>query len=89
MLQQAAKGPYFLGNEYSLADVAIAPFLQRLYATGRFVESEDFEFELVKANPRLAEFIKGTLARPSVQETYCGDAPLIEMMQKKFGLTKA
>jgi glutathione S-transferase len=88
LLQQASSGPYFLGEEYSLADVAIAPFLLRLYCLGKFVEGEDFEFEQVKANPRLAEFVKGSTSRPSTQETYCGDAFLVEVFQKKFGLTK-
>jgi glutathione S-transferase len=88
LLQESASGPYFLGEQFSLADIAIAPFVLRLYAfTSNFV-ARDFEFEQVKANPRLAEFIKGITSRPSVEATYIGDAGYAELIGKRFNLTK-
>jgi glutathione S-transferase len=87
LLQESSSGPYFLGDQYSLADIAITPFALRLYASVRFI-SDDFEFEQVEANPRLAEFFKGIMSRPSAQETYCGDKVFIEGLQQMFGLTK-
>lgn len=70
-----------------MADIGIATFALRLYAVAHFID-KDFEFEQVNASPRLAEFFKGITSRPSVQETYCGDAAYIQIMQEKFGLSK-
>jgi glutathione S-transferase len=45
-----------------------------------------FEFEAVKSNPRLAEFIEGISNRPSVKETYIGDKEYFEALVKRFNL---
>lgn len=87
LLQSSATGPYFLGEQFSLADAAIAPFLLRLYSVAHFID-KDYEFEQVKASPRLAEFFKGVKTKPSIQETYCGDEAYAEILQKKYSLTK-
>lgn len=85
MLQQSATGPYFLGDQYSLADIAIAPFILRINAF-RKVALKGFEFDAVKANSRLAEFIEGISSRPTVQETYVGDKVFLEVMAKRFNI---
>lgn len=85
MLQQSATGPYFLGNEFSLADIAIAPFVLRINGFNK-VALKGFEFEAVKSNPRLAEFIQGITSRPTVKETYVGDEQYLEVLAKRFNL---
>lgn len=87
MTQQSATGPYFLGEEFSLADIAIAPFVLRIHAFNKVILN-DFHFEAVKSNPRLAEFIKGIISRPTVRETYAGDDKYIDVLAKRFGVTK-
>jgi glutathione S-transferase len=82
--QQAASGPYFLGEQYSLADVAIAPFYARIRATNQFGWGVS-DLEAVKSNSRLAEFLNGITDRPSFKDTYIGDETLTEMMKERFG----
>ncbi|KAL9548454.1 hypothetical protein MBANPS3_005667 [Mucor bainieri] len=87
LLQQSKTGPYFLGEEYSLADVAIAPFVLRIHALLEHI-LDGYKFEAVQNNPRLHEFITGALQRPSVQETWFGDEKFIEAMSARFNLKK-
>lgn len=87
MLQQSKTGPYFLGDEYSLADVAIAPFVLRIHALLEQV-LDGYKFEAIKSNPRLHEFISGALQRPSAKETWVGDEKFIEAMNTRFNLKK-
>ncbi|KAI8349684.1 glutathione S-transferase [Blakeslea trispora] len=78
---QSPHGPYFLGEAFSMADIAIAPFLARMRATNHQM---GFSMDVVKESPRLYEYIQGCTSRPSFKETYCGDEPLIEFKKKKF-----
>ncbi|RCI04033.1 hypothetical protein CU098_004651 [Rhizopus stolonifer] len=81
--QQSATGPYFLGEQFSLADVAIAPFVIRIHTINQTLLN-GLELETVKSSPRLTEFIKALIARPSVQETWIGDKELVTFLQKRF-----
>lgn len=87
MTQQSATGPYFLGEQFSLADIAIAPFILRILAFNKLILN-DFHFDAVKSNPRLAEFIKGIISRPTVQETFVGDEKFVDLLVSRFGFTK-
>lgn len=87
MTQQSATGPYFLGNEFSLADIAIAPFFLRILGFSK-VYLKDYQFEAVKTHPRLEEFINGITTRPSVTETYVGDEEYIKRFSERYNLTK-
>jgi glutathione S-transferase len=87
LLQQSATGPYFLGEEFSLADVSLAPFIQRIHGFNVIV-LDGYMFEAIKNSPRLAEFIKGILSRPTVQETYCGDEKYTSVLVERFGFSK-
>jgi hypothetical protein len=49
---------------------------------------DGFEFEAVKSNPRLAEFLAGIAERPSVKETFIGDEKFVEQIQARFNLKK-
>lgn len=88
LLQESSTGPYFLGEQFSLADIAIAPFVLRLYASATNFIARDFEFEQVKESPRLAEFIKGITSRPSVQETFIGVDTYADTIGARFNLTR-
>ncbi|KAI8364946.1 glutathione S-transferase [Blakeslea trispora] len=80
--KQSSNGPYFLGNEFSVADIAIAPFLARILATNKYM---GYSMNVVKESPRLEEFIRGNISRPSVEKTWCGDDTLIRFAKEKYG----
>ncbi|KAG1463809.1 hypothetical protein G6F56_005207 [Rhizopus delemar] len=87
LVQQSSSGPYFLGNEYSLADIAIAPFVARILGFNKLF-LDGYEFEALKKYPRITEFFTGVLSRPSFNETYCGDQAYIDILAKKFNVVK-
>ncbi|KAI7907543.1 thioredoxin-like protein [Cokeromyces recurvatus] len=83
LVKESASGPYFLGEQFSLADIAIAPFIMRIFAFNkRYLNG--YEFDAIKSSTRLAEFFKGITSRPSVKETYIGDEGYIEGLQKRY-----
>ncbi|SAL99073.1 hypothetical protein [Absidia glauca] len=85
LLEQSQTGPYFLGDQFSLADIALGPFVARILATASLFEKENlFQFNAVKQNPRLAEFFKGVVSRPSFKDTYLGDQLFIDLINKRF-----
>ncbi|KAI9472167.1 MAG: thioredoxin-like protein [Benjaminiella poitrasii] len=83
LLQESATGPYFLGDQFSLADIAIAPFALRMNGFNRLCLKE-FEFEAVKSCPRLTQFFDGLATRPSIQENYYGDEAYFELLDGLF-----
>lgn len=85
LLEQAPSGPYFLGSEYSLADIAIAPFAARLGAVQKFLLN-GYVPEAVGESPRLAEFLKGIVSRPTFEKTYVGDKTFAELVAKRYNL---
>lgn len=85
MKQQSSTGPYFLGEQFSLADVALAPFILRLHAFLNAV-LDNYEFEAVKNSSRLASFIEGLSTRPSAKETYVGDEKYVNILVTRFGV---
>ncbi|KAI9033550.1 thioredoxin-like protein [Phycomyces nitens] len=82
--EQSKEGPYFLGNEYSLADVAITPFLGRLLLAVKYWAG-DYKHEAIRNSPRLESFIKGALARPSYATTV-DEAQLLKLYVSRFKL---
>jgi glutathione S-transferase len=85
LLEQSQTGPYFLGDHFSLADIALGPFIARILATASLFEKENsFQFNAIKQNPRLAEFSKGVVSRPSFKDTYLGDQIFIDLINKRF-----
>jgi glutathione S-transferase len=56
-----ADGPYLAGNAYSLADIAILPYI---YAF------REVRPELMTAHPRVGEWYERVMARPAVQAAY-------------------
>lgn len=87
LLHQSKTGPYFLGENFSLADAAIAPHYLRINALKKHL-LDGFEFEAIKTNPRLAEFLNGIAERPSVKETFIGEEKFVELIQTRFNFKK-
>lgn len=85
LLEQATSGPYFLGDQYSIADIAIAPFLTRVLAIQK-AYLKDVKFDIIDQSPRLQQFFDGLTTRPSHVETYCGDNYLIDAFVSRWGV---
>ena len=62
MEEDLARGPWMTGNTFSLADIAVLPFVERFQANG-------FGDEVTK-RPRLADWFARTQERPAVKEAY-------------------
>ena len=62
---QEIKGPYFLGDEFSLADVAIAPWIMRDY-----VLSEHRGYSREAVSPKWKAYCEAIEQRPSVSNTF-------------------
>ncbi|KAI9497063.1 glutathione S-transferase [Zychaea mexicana] len=86
LLEQAPSGPYFLGSEYSLADIAIAPIVAR-QAAGFKAFLNGLEIEAVKKYPRLQEWLEGIVSRPTFKETYPGDEIVINFYKKEWNVS--
>jgi glutathione S-transferase len=56
-----AEGPYLAGSQYTLADIAILPYVQAFSMTRP---------ELLQTHPRLKEWYERVMARPAVKTTY-------------------
>jgi glutathione S-transferase len=69
------KGPFFLGDDFSLVDLALAPFWQRFICVGGHYFGLTFPDE--PAFDRLALWWEATSSRPSVANTICCEARLI------------
>ncbi|OBZ85508.1 hypothetical protein A0J61_06442 [Choanephora cucurbitarum] len=83
LLEQAPTGPYFLGQSFSLADVAISPFFLRLQSFNKLC-FDGFGDDILKECPRLLEFYQGISSRPSSQETFMGDKAFIDFQDSIF-----
>ncbi|KAI9270345.1 glutathione S-transferase [Phascolomyces articulosus] len=86
LLEQAPTGPYFLGTQFSLADIAIAPFYLRQEATHKLLLN-GFQPESLNKYPRVKEWLEGISSRPSVKESYPGDEFINENFKKRWGLS--
>ncbi|KAI8062115.1 glutathione S-transferase [Gongronella butleri] len=83
LLEQAPTGPYFLGETYSVADIAFAPHIGRFLAfTKHFVNG--YRPAAFESYPRVNEFVQGILSRPSFKESYLGDEEYAAFIKKRF-----
>ncbi|KAF9912628.1 hypothetical protein EC991_010054 [Linnemannia zychae] len=83
------EGPYFLGDQFSYADLALAPFLARGYlATAFHEESIQKAFdERLKANKNLQRFLawrEAVVERPSVLKSTPSKEVVIDAFRNKF-----
>ncbi|KAJ2957061.1 hypothetical protein NQZ79_g7169 [Umbelopsis isabellina] len=81
LLEQASEGPYFLGSEYSIADINIAPFVYRFQLlVNKFLKDEgELQYN---EYPRLKQFIEGVVERDSFKATIAPDELLESSFQK-------
>ncbi|KAG0348742.1 hypothetical protein BG004_004318 [Podila humilis] len=87
VIRPGEEGPYFLGNKFTLADVAIAPFLVRWFLIDtyhRVPGAPDFleEKEVRSKVPRFLAWKEALLARESVKATTPDLAKMIELLKK-------
>ena len=77
-----SKGPYLLGEEFTLADIHIVPFIQRLVITlGHWKQ-----YELPKEKfPSLLAWIDACLSRESVLESSMSKEKTIEVYERFVG----
>jgi len=59
------KGPFFLGEEFSLADIAIVPFLFRFAFTLKHYR----DFDIYDIDPRIKTWVDAAKSRPAFIET--------------------
>ncbi|KAK3842024.1 MAG: glutathione S-transferase [Linnemannia gamsii] len=82
-------GPYFLGAQFSYADLALAPFLARGYLVTAFHEEsvqKAFD-ERLKANKNLQRFLawrEAVVERPSVQKSLPSKEVVLDAYRTKF-----
>ncbi len=72
MERDLERGPWLTGETFSLADIAVLPFVERFIANGfgEHVESA--------ARPRLADWFARIMARPAVEKAYAFADPETE-----------
>ncbi|KAF9275294.1 hypothetical protein BGZ68_010892 [Mortierella alpina] len=85
-----ATGPFFLGERFTFADLAIAPFLARFFLISAFQEDQDtvrkeFEQSLLENSnlKRFNEWRHAIVARASVQKA-TADEESIKNLYRKF-----
>ncbi|KAK4272915.1 hypothetical protein QN277_021406 [Acacia crassicarpa] len=72
-------GPFFLG-QFSLVDVAYAPFIERFQISF----SEIFKHDITAGRPRLAAWIKELNKSDAYKQTKVDPAEFIEFFKKRF-----
>jgi glutathione S-transferase len=81
LLEQAPEGPYFLGSEYSIADINIAPFVYRFQLLVNQFLKDDGELQF-NEYPRLKQFVQGIVERDSFKATIAPNELLESSFQK-------
>ncbi|KAI7853305.1 hypothetical protein BDC45DRAFT_557927 [Circinella umbellata] len=83
--RQSSTGSYFLGNDYSLADIALAPFIARNLAINKgFLGG--YIPKPITDRPRLQDFVNGILSCPSFKETYIEDEAVVDDVASALGI---
>ena len=77
-----SKGPYFLGEEFSLADLHTLPFIQRLVITLKHFK--DYELPKDKFS-KLLLWLDSCLDRESVKESSMTKEKTIEVYERFVG----
>lgn len=72
-------GPYFLGEQFTLADIHLLPFMQRLVVTLKYWKN----YELPSAKfPKLLFWLDACLSRESVEISSMSDEKMIEVYKR-------
>ncbi|KAI8578646.1 hypothetical protein K450DRAFT_245881 [Umbelopsis ramanniana AG] len=82
LLEQSQEGPYFLGKEYSIADVNVAPFAYRLKVLVSHFFKDEIELIDFAKYPRVKEFLAGITERDSFKATIASEEYLAQAYEK-------
>eukprot|EP01103_Thecamoeba_quadrilineata_P009828 TRINITY_DN1999_c0_g5_i1.p1 TRINITY_DN1999_c0_g5~~TRINITY_DN1999_c0_g5_i1.p1 ORF type:complete len:225 (-),score=47.37 TRINITY_DN1999_c0_g5_i1:114-788(-) len=85
LLTQSKEGPYYLGSQFSLADVALAPFV------GRFFLLEALKGGSIPNTPELARFHQwkeALIDRQSFKDTFAEKQWFIDEFTRRFNIKK-
>jgi glutathione S-transferase len=82
LLEQSEEGPYFLGKEYSIADINIAPFAYRLQLLINHFFKDDAELIDFSKHPRVKEFLAAITERDSFKATIPSEEYLVQAYDK-------
>ncbi|CAO3635396.1 unnamed protein product [Cunninghamella echinulata] len=84
LLQQSAQGPYFYGEEFSLVDIAIAPFVLRFNSLNAISHEKEFQYPSVKSSPRLANYLEAIAKRQTAVDTFIGHEKFVENIVSRY-----
>jgi glutathione S-transferase len=84
MLQDAISGKHFLGDDFTLADVHVAPFFMRWRAQLHHVK----DYNILSKFPSLAQWYERCQLRESVQTATIPDEKIMELHKLKVKLLK-
>lgn len=85
-MEQSSTGPFFLGEQFTYADAALAPFVVRMHAFD--YKFANVKHEVIENTSRLKSYFDALINRPSVQETYFGDEAYLESTKTMWKLDK-
>ncbi|CEP13639.1 hypothetical protein [Parasitella parasitica] len=84
---QASGGPYFLGKDFSYADIGMASFVIRMLTFNEHM-LDGFKFSALEACPRVAAYFEALISRPSVQETFFGTEEYLSWLTNDHHVVK-
>ncbi|KAK4516714.1 uncharacterized protein ATC70_011692 [Mucor velutinosus] len=84
---QSTTGPYFLGTEFTYADIGMASFVIRMLTFNKHM-LDGFEFSALEACPRVANYFEALVSRPSVQETFLGTEGYLTWLTNDHNVAK-
>ncbi|KAI8340831.1 glutathione S-transferase [Chlamydoabsidia padenii] len=87
LLEQSVDGPYFYGDNFSLVDIAIAPFAGRIHAVLNAAFKKGYQLPTAQSSPRLNTYLNALLDRPSFKASYLGDQAFIDLAKRRFNFT--
>ncbi|KAJ6330909.1 hypothetical protein OIU76_009493, partial [Salix suchowensis] len=73
-------GPFFLGNEFSLVDIAYIPFVERF----SIFLPEVFKYDITAGRPKLAAWIEEVNKIGAYKQTKTDPKELVEFYKKRF-----
>ncbi|KAG2178414.1 hypothetical protein INT44_001566 [Umbelopsis vinacea] len=82
LLEQSQEGPYFLGQEYSIADINVAPFAYRLKLLVAHFFKDEVELIHFAKYPRVKEFLAGITERDSFKATIANEELFAQAYEK-------
>ncbi|KAI5560908.1 hypothetical protein POPTR_016G083500v4 [Populus trichocarpa] len=79
-LHKFGDGPFFLGQEFSLVDIAYIPFVERFC----IFLSEVFKYDITAGRPKLAAWIEELNKIEAYKQTKTDPKEMVEVYKKRF-----